>query len=97
MDPGLVHGILMDNLSRFRTCYQSALSKASTSFNGVIPITFTIGASGSVSKAGVRYNVGNIPSGVQNCVLGVIKSIRFPAPQGGGIVDVSQDLNLFNA
>jgi FHA domain len=93
MDPDVIKRILTDNLPLFRTCYQREIEETDSSFSGIVKLNFVIGASGSVSKASTSSE-DNLPEKVKGCLLGVIKDIRFPRPSGGGVIEVTQPLNL---
>ncbi len=95
MDPDIIRQILMDNMPFFRSCYQRVLSKSRNAFSGVVDLNFIIGASGHVTRAGVRGNSGDIPGVVRKCMVGVLKGIKFPAPMGGSRVEVNQPMNLY--
>lgn len=94
MDPDVIRQILIENIPQFRFCYQRALDSSGASFNGVVKLNFIIGASGHVSKAGVE-SFNSIPIGVKNCVVNVLRGIRFPEPLGGGVVEVNQPFNFY--
>lgn len=94
MDPNTIRQILMDNVPLFRQCYQTALDRSQSAFDGVVRLNFVIGASGHVTRAGVdSYN--NLPPKVRNCVVNVLKGIKFPEPMGGGVVEVNQPFNFY--
>ena len=94
MDPDVIRRILREHIPQFRYCYQKELDrKAGRDVSGTIGLVFTIGASGSVSKAGVDQTSG-LPGNVKKCVVRVLKGIRFPRPLGGGKVDVKQPFNF---
>jgi pSer/pThr/pTyr-binding forkhead associated (FHA) protein len=94
MDPDVIRRILREHIPQFRYCYQKELDrKAGRDVSGTIGLVFTIGASGSVSKAGVDQS-SNLPGTVKQCVVRVLKGIRFPRPLGGGKVDVKQPFNF---
>jgi outer membrane biosynthesis protein TonB len=94
MDPDVIRRILREHIPQFRYCYQKELDrKAGRDVSGTIGLIFTIGASGSVSKAGVDQTSG-LPGNVKKCVVRVLKGIRFPRPLGGGKVDVKQPFNF---
>ncbi|MCK5884116.1 MAG: FHA domain-containing protein [Bacteriovoracaceae bacterium] len=95
MNPDVIRQILMDNAPYFKSCYQRVLSKSTSSFSGVVDLNFIIGASGRVTRAGVRGESGNVPGKVRKCMVGVLKGIRFPAPLGGSPVEVNQPMNLY--
>jgi hypothetical protein len=94
LDPDVIRQILVDNIPRFRYCYQNALDKSKAVFNGIVRLNFIIGASGHVSKAGVD-SISSLPRDVKGCVVKVLKRIRFPAPRGGGVVEVNQPMNFY--
>lgn len=95
MDPDLIRKILIDNIPRFRYCYQKELDQASQAVDGVVRLDFIIGASGRVTRAGVESASGSLTSTVKNCVITVLKDLRFPAPRGGGVVEVNQPFNFY--
>jgi hypothetical protein len=94
MDPDVIRRILMDNLPKFRYCYQSELERAGREVSGVIKLNFVIGASGHVAQAGVE-DATNLPGGVKRCVVNVLRGIQFPEPMGGGTVEVKQPMNFY--
>jgi len=93
MDPDTIRKILMDHLPQFRFCYQKELDKSSKEFSGKITLNFVIGASGYVTRAGVKES--SMPQDVKGCVVNVLKGIPFPAPRGGGVVEVTQPMNFY--
>lgn len=95
MDPDVIRRILMDNLPKFRFCYQSELERSGDEkTQGVIKLNFVIGASGNVTQAGVDDS-SNLPGSVKRCVVSVLKGIQFPNPLGGGTVEVKQPMNFY--
>lgn len=95
MDPDVIRRILMDNLPKFRFCYQSELERSGDEkTQGVIKLNFVIGASGNVTQAGVDDS-SNLPGGVKRCVVSVLRGIQFPSPMGGGTVEVKQPMNFY--
>ena len=94
MSPDIIRKILIDNIPKFRYCYQSELGQAPESSGGVVRLNFVIGASGHVSKAGIQSNSG-LSNNVKSCAVRVLKGIRFPRPTGGGVVEVNQPINFY--
>lgn len=94
MDPDVIRRILMDNLVHFRSCYQNELSTRGQEFSGSVKLNFNIGASGHVTQAGVEGS-SSLPAGVKRCVVNVLRGIAFPAPLGGGVVEVKQPMNFY--
>ena len=93
MDPDTIRRILMDHLPQFRFCYQKELDKSNKEFSGRITLNFVIGASGYVTRAGVKES--SMPAKVKGCVVNVLKGIPFPSPRGGGVVEVTQPMNFY--
>lgn len=95
MDPNIIRQILMDHITQFRYCYQSELdASASADLSGVLNLNFVIGSSGNVAST----NVGgdrSINQKVKGCVAGVLRGIQFPAPKGGGKVEVKQPMSFY--
>ncbi len=94
LDPDVIRQILVENIPKFRYCYQKVLDQSKNAFDGVVKLNFIIGASGHVTKAGVD-SVTNIPGTVRSCVVNVLRRIRFPEPRGGGVTEVSQPMNFY--
>jgi pSer/pThr/pTyr-binding forkhead associated (FHA) protein/outer membrane biosynthesis protein TonB len=94
MDPDVIRRILREHIPQFRYCYQKELDRnANKDLSGTVELIFTIGASGTVSKAGVTSK-SSLPGPVKGCVVRVLRGIRFPRPLGGGTVDVNQPFNF---
>ena len=93
MDPDIIRRILLDHVPQFRSCYQNVLDRSTAAFNGVGKFNFLIGSSGYVTKAGINTG-SSVPSSVKKCTVNILKGIKFPAPQGGGVVEVNQPFNF---
>jgi hypothetical protein len=93
MDPSIIRKILMEYIPQFRSCYQRELDRASSAFDGVMPLDFTIGPVGKVTRADVTDS--SLPDNVRSCVVSILRGIPFPKPFGGGMVDVKQPLNFY--
>ena len=88
-DASIVADILRQHLPFFRRCYQKELDRENK-VSGKVELHFNIGASGSVTKAGVTQSA--LPSSVDGCVINVLKGIKFPSPLGGGVVAIRQPM-----
>jgi TonB family protein len=73
--------------AQFKYCYERELSKDPNLY-GKITITFTIAGNGRVSEAQV-IQTSMHSANVEECVLRVVRRIRFPQPKGGGQVVVT--------
>ncbi|MCF8057937.1 MAG: AgmX/PglI C-terminal domain-containing protein [Bacteriovoracaceae bacterium] len=94
IDPDIIRQILVENIPKFRFCYQKVLDRSKSAFNGIVRLNFIIGASGHVTKAGVD-SISSLPSSVKGCVVNVLRRIPFPEPLGGGVVEVNQPMNFY--
>jgi TonB family protein len=73
--------------AQFKFCYERELSKAPNLY-GKITTTFTIAGNGRVTEAQTLQSTMH-NNNVEQCLLRVIRRIRFPAPKGGGEVIVT--------
>lgn len=76
--------------SQMRYCYEKELQRI-PDLAGKIQTKFVIGPSGGVDDANVPLTTMN-NSNVEECVLRVIRRLRFPQPAGGGTVEVAYPL-----
>lgn len=95
MDPDTIRRILIDHIPQFRHCYQKELDRSANQFDGVVRLDFIIGASGNVTRAAIQAASDGLPVSVKNCVVDVLRGIKFPAPLGGGVVEVNQPFNFY--
>lgn len=93
IDPELLRKLLREYIPQFRYCYQSELIKNS-SLSGTINLNFSLNGKGKVVNSNVVSKNGEFSKKGLNCMDGVLKMIPFPAPKGGGQVDVRQPLNF---
>lgn len=96
MDPELLRKILQEYLPQFRHCYQQELERRGDHLRGVIDLNFRIDKSGKVSKVDIKTREAPLTADGNGCMTRVLRMIDFPAPKGGGIVDVRQPLNFFS-
>ena len=94
MDPDIIRKILKEHIPQFRYCYQKELDRAKKPMNGVLKLSFVIGSSGHVTKAGVSAK-SPLPLKLKGCVVNVLKGIKFPSPLGGGVAEVNQPINFY--
>ena len=95
MDPDIIRRIMLDHLPNFRYCYQKELDKGFEG-KGFILLDFTIGDEGTVVRADVSSQA-YYPDVIKDCILGNLRSIRFPSPMGGGTVEVKQPINFYSS
>lgn len=85
--PDVISRVIRENVGRIHLCYEAAMAKT-PSLAGKIVVAFTINGQGVVASASAGETT--IADGeMVNCVVKVLKSIAFPAPDGGSNVQVS--------
>lgn len=82
-----IRAVINRDVERFLTCFK--LTPAETpAFAGKVTVHFTIDPRGQVVDATVAEStVGKSP--VASCVLETVRALQFPAPRGGGTVEVT--------
>lgn len=93
IDPELLRKLLREYIPQFRYCYQNELIKNSN-LSGTINLNFSLNGKGKVVNSNVISKGGEFSAKGLKCMDGVLKMIPFPAPKGGGQVDVRQPLNF---
>lgn len=85
----LVASTLRSALPAIRSCYEKSLTTQPT-LSGKVMTSFRIGADGSVDEAKEAPGEGPpFPDAkVTECILKQIRALRFPKPNGGGVVKV---------
>ena len=90
----LIKKVLKRRSNQFKACFLRQVQK-NPKLNGTVKVKFTIGKSGSVAKASIsKSSVGN--KSVENCIKQRVRTLRFPAPKGGGIVMVKAPFSFSN-
>lgn len=83
LDPKEITAAIKRRLAGIKRCYEQQL-KRNPKLAGKIVITFVIDGSGKVSEAYVESNsMGD--STVAQCILGLIRRVRFPKPDEGTV------------
>jgi hypothetical protein len=83
LDKDIIRRYIRRNLAKIKYCYERELVDDST-LEGKVKTEFSIlpdGSTGSVTASGVHPDV-------ESCIVGVLETILFPKPQGGGSVQV---------
>ncbi|AKT43773.1 AgmX/PglI C-terminal domain-containing protein [Chondromyces crocatus] len=95
LPPEVIQRIIRQHRARFRHCYEVSLQKDPT-LQGGASFTFVIGKEGKVTSAReATSDLGN--KDVSTCVVQVIQSLVFPAPEKGGVVTVTYPLRFSSA
>lgn len=85
LDKNLIKRYIRQQLARLRYCYEKQL-RTNPTLAGTVTARFTVGPDGKVvevTAAGMNHPV------VESCVADVIRTIQFPAANGGGNVVVN--------
>lgn len=83
MDPAIIRRYIRRNIAQIQLCYEQELP-GDPKLAGKVTVRFKIGPDGKVIEA----SAAGMPP-VDACVAGVISTIEFPPPRGGGIVSVN--------
>lgn len=94
MDPDIILKILREHIPQFRYCYQKEIESRRENIQGMVKLSFNIGASGNVTKAGVIED-SLLPAEVKKCVINVLYGIQFPRLAAEGVVEVVQPFNFY--
>lgn len=94
MDPDIILKILREHIPQFRFCYQKEIESRKENIQGMVKLSFSIGASGNVTKAGVIED-SPLPSEIKKCVVNVLYGIQFPKLAAEGVVEVVQPFNFY--
>lgn len=84
LDKAIIRRYIKRNINKIQYCYEKQLL-SKPKIEGTIQTQFMISPSGSVSAADAQ----GFDTDVATCVRDVIKSIEFPKPKGGGMVQVN--------
>jgi hypothetical protein len=85
LDKEIIRKYIRQKMAQFEYCYQKQLT-VNPALAGTVQTNFRISPDGSVVSATAS---GMSNREVESCVEGVIRSIKFPKPTGGGFVQVS--------
>lgn len=81
LPPEVVRRIVRQNLGRFRSCYEAALTTDPT-VSGTIVARYVIGNDGAVGSSANAGSTAPDPALVA-CVLAGLRRLAFPSPSGG--------------
>jgi hypothetical protein len=90
LDQAIIRRYIRRNLPKITYCYEKELLAKRPNLGGTLQTQFQIGGDGKVKEATAK----GVDPDVASCVAGVIKTIEFPAPKGGGSVQVSYPFEL---
>ena len=79
--------VVKGNLSAISKCYEKAMARL-PSLSGKVAVKFTIDAKGAVLSA-APGDTNITDADMVSCVVGAVKLMTFPQPDGGGVVVVT--------
>lgn len=82
-----IQKVINQNKAQIRYCYEVELQR-NQKLEGRIMVQWIIAATGSVAKVRIRDSTMK-STAVERCIASKIKTWKFPAPSGGGIVEVN--------
>ncbi len=83
LDKAIIRRYIRRKLPSIKYCYEKQLL-VDKGLSGTVNTNFQISPQGSVLSS----TASGVSGSVSSCVAGVIKTIKFPKPKGGGIVQV---------
>ncbi|MBW1880044.1 MAG: energy transducer TonB, partial [Deltaproteobacteria bacterium] len=90
LDRAVIERVIRSHVSGIRACYERVLADI-PGLEGRVVIRFVIGADGNVTAAAVEESTLN-NSAVEACVVAQFRRMKFPEPEGGGVVVVNYPL-----
>jgi TonB family protein len=87
LDKEIIRRIIRRHMNEVRFCYEQGLTRQ-PSLAGRLVVSFMISPKGQVMSSLMQSATFNAPS-VSSCVVQAVRRWDFPAPEGGGLVQVS--------
>jgi hypothetical protein len=84
LDKAIIRRYIKRNAQRLNSCYESQL-RNNSGLEGTVNTQFFIDPTGKVTTS----SASGVNAEVSSCIAGVIRSIEFPKPKGGGGVQVN--------
>jgi TonB family protein len=82
-----IQAVVREHLGEVRACYERGL-RARPDLEGRVVVSFIISPEGAVTSASVATSEIR-EARVESCIAQAIRTWRFPAPDGGGVVGVN--------
>ncbi len=93
LPPEVVQRVVRQSFGRYRLCYEEGLAR-NGKLEGRIAVQLVIGKDGAVVSADAAKETTLADAAVVACVVGAVRSLSFPAPDGGGVVTVTYPIEL---
>jgi len=92
VDPAPFVAVIRKSNPEFRACYEAGLER-NPDLTGRIAIAFVVGSNGALIRAEIERSTLN-DAATEACVLRSFRTLRFPAPAGGGVVKLTYPLQF---
>ncbi|WP_156339204.1 AgmX/PglI C-terminal domain-containing protein [Chondromyces crocatus] len=93
LSSAVIEQVVQKHINFFRFCYELALEK-DPMLRGGVNVTFVIGKEGKVtSTREAASDLGN--KEMTTCVVHSFQALKFPEPEGGGVVTVTYPLRFY--
>ena len=89
LDKEVIRHHVASATEQYKRCYEKELL-ANPDVQGVVTVSFVIGADGSVSTA----DASGLGAPMDECIADVFRGLVFPKPTGGGVVNVRYPLHF---
>ncbi|MFO0562891.1 MAG: AgmX/PglI C-terminal domain-containing protein [Polyangiales bacterium] len=93
LSPQQIRSVILASIDKVAECHEAALRRDS-SFAGRVIVRFLIGPNGAVAAAGVVDNGAAHDRVALQCLVNVVRRLRFAAPEGNGAVTVNYPFNF---
>lgn len=95
LSPEVIRRVIGRHINTIRYCYEQQLARA-PNLSGRISMRLVISSDGTVTSSSVASSTVNNPE-MESCVARSVRRIRFPPPEGGGVVIVTYPFNFRSA
>jgi TonB family protein len=85
LDGVLVRRVIRAHLGLVKKCSAEHLPRSRDPLTGEVTVAFTISAGGGVTDTAVTRSAWT-NAGLDECLVGVVRRLRFPAPDGGVVL-----------
>ena len=92
LDRALIEAAIDPHRGDIAGCYQR-IRQDHPELQGKVTVKIVIDKGGSVSKADLKSTTLN-DADVEQCVIELLRKVRFPEPRGGGIVIMSYPVSF---
>ena len=87
LDKDVIARVVRKNQKAIKACYEKGLAR-DPNLGGKVSVSWTIGPNGSVIKTSIAESGMRDPA-VEGCIMGHVRTWKFPNPRGGGVVHVT--------